>query len=496
MRAVIVMYDSLNRHFLQTYGCSWTHTPNFMRLASRSATFDNSYICSMPCMPARRDFHTGRPNFLHRAWGPIEPFDDSVPEMLKAAGVHPHLSTDHQHYWEDGGCTYHTRYKSFDLIRGQEGDPFVGQVRDPEWPDREIPRHDRLTRNDSVNRQVTTDPAHYPMNVTFEKGLEFIRRNHEEDKWMLQIETFDPHEPFFSFDKHRALYQEHFENYKGKPVEWPPYREVRESRDVVEHARYEYAALMSACDAKLGEVLDTFDELDLWKDTMLIVWTDHGFLLGEHGCWAKSWMPFYNEIARTPFFLWDPRHPESAGQRRQSLVQPSIDLGPTLLDFFGLNSTKDMTGKNLKEVVASDKPVREYGIFGMFGRHVNITDGKHVYMRGPVNADNQPLFEYTLMPTRMNHRFSTEELSEVKDLAPPFSFTKNCPTLKVPASYRVAEGNDIHGHLSTRLYDLEADPGQLNPIENPELETRFSQALKGVLEACNAPPEQYQRLGL
>ena len=78
MKAVVVMFDSLNRHLLSPYGCEWTHTPNFKRLAERTVTFDKSYVCSMPCMPARRDFHTGRPNFLHRSWGPLEPFDDSV----------------------------------------------------------------------------------------------------------------------------------------------------------------------------------------------------------------------------------------------------------------------------------------------------------------------------------------------------------------------------------------------------------------------------------
>ena len=64
MKAVMVMFDSLNRHLLPPYGCDWTHAPNFARLARRAATFDRSYICSMPCMPARRDFHTGRPNLL------------------------------------------------------------------------------------------------------------------------------------------------------------------------------------------------------------------------------------------------------------------------------------------------------------------------------------------------------------------------------------------------------------------------------------------------
>ena len=113
MKAIMVMFDSLNRHMLPPYGCDWVHAPNFQRLAERTVSFSNSYVGSMPCMPCRREFHTGRYNFLHRSWGPLEPFDDSVPEILKQNGVYTHLVSDHYHYWEEGGATYHTRYTSW-----------------------------------------------------------------------------------------------------------------------------------------------------------------------------------------------------------------------------------------------------------------------------------------------------------------------------------------------------------------------------------------------
>ena len=91
MKAIMVMYDSLNRHLLQPYGCQWTQTENFQRLAEHTVVFDNCWVGSMPCMPARRELHTGRYNFLHRSWGPLEPFDDSMPQQLKDAGIHTHL---------------------------------------------------------------------------------------------------------------------------------------------------------------------------------------------------------------------------------------------------------------------------------------------------------------------------------------------------------------------------------------------------------------------
>ncbi|MEZ4710997.1 MAG: sulfatase-like hydrolase/transferase [Caldilineaceae bacterium] len=122
MKAIMVMFDTLNRHMLPSYGGDWTHAPNFQRLAQRTVTVDNSYVGSMPGMPARRELHTGRLNFLHRSWGPLEPFDDSMPELLKDNGIYSHLITDHLHYFEDGGATYHTRYSSWEYLRGLPGD--------------------------------------------------------------------------------------------------------------------------------------------------------------------------------------------------------------------------------------------------------------------------------------------------------------------------------------------------------------------------------------
>jgi arylsulfatase A-like enzyme len=71
MRLVYVLFDSLNRHALECYGGTAIATPAFNRLAERGVVFDNHYVGSLPCMPARRDLHTGRLNFLHRPWGPL-----------------------------------------------------------------------------------------------------------------------------------------------------------------------------------------------------------------------------------------------------------------------------------------------------------------------------------------------------------------------------------------------------------------------------------------
>jgi arylsulfatase A-like enzyme len=486
MKAILVLFDSLNRHFLPPYGNEWIIAPNFERLAQRTVTFDNCYISSMPCMPARRELHTGRYNFLHRSWGPLEPFDDSMPEILKRNGVYTHLVSDHQHYWEDGGATYHNRYNSWEIVRGQEGDAWKGHVQDPAIPPTIGGRSGEKWRQDWVNRDYIRRESAMPQVQTFDLGLEFIETNHAADKWFLQIETFDPHEPFFSQKEHKDLYPH---DYLGAHFDWPPYAQVAETREQVEHMRLEYAALLSLCDKQLGRVLDEMDRHDLWQDTLLIVTTDHGFMLGEHDWWAKNMHPCYNEIAHKPLFIWDPRC-GVRGERRTGLTQ-MIDISPTLLDYFGVAIPKDMQGRILKDAVANDAPIHQAVLFGDHGKVVSCTNGRYVYMRAPL-AENQPLFEYTLMPTHMREMFAVKEFENV-ELAPPFSFTKGAQVMKIFVLKR-----DVHDprNVGTVLFDLETDPRQEHPIHDPEIEQMMIAHLVRLMRANDAPPEQFQRLGL
>jgi arylsulfatase A-like enzyme len=486
MKAIMMMFDSLNRRMLQPYGCDWVHTPNFRRLADCAVTFDTSYVGSMPCMPARRELHTGRYNFLHRSWGPIEPFDDSMPEILKQHGVYTHLVSDHYHYWEDGGCDYHTRYSSWEIARGQEGDPWKADLRPLDLPKfLNNPRDKTWLRQDWVNRQYMQREEDQPQPRTFAMGEQFLRTNHAQDNWFLTIETFDPHEPYFTSQRYKDLYPH---RYDGPHFDWPNYARVAETPEQVQHMRYESAALHSMCDAYLGRLLDLMDELKLWNDTLLIVNTDHGFLLGEHDWWAKCVQPFYDEVAHTPLFIWDPRS-RRQGERRNSLVQ-TIDLPPTLLDFFGVPIPPNMQGKPLPETVATDAPVHDAVLFGQHGGHVNVTDGRYVYMRAPANADNQPLYEYTLMPTHMRHIFDVSELQDIQ-LAEPFTFTKGCRTMKIAARPW------INAHqFGTLLFDMQTDPAQEHSMQDAAVERRMIEHIVRLMHENDAPQEQFERLGL
>ncbi len=496
MRAIMVMYDTLCRHFLEPYGNDWVQTPNFTRLSEKAVTFDNNYVCSLPCMPARRDLHNSRVNFLQRDWGPLEPYDDSVPELLKQNGIYSCLVSDHYHYWEDGGCTYHTRYNSWIAHRGQEGDFCIGDRRMVELVGQlgasvQNPQVAAQLnhKQDEVNRSYQASEQDMPQAKTFADGLAFIRDNRDTDNWFLQIETFDPHEPFFTQQQWKDKYPE-IAAYAGRKSDWPGYDPVRpqETEEDIAYVRRLYGALTTMCDHYLGQVLDLMDEYHLWEDTMLIVNTDHGFLLGEHDWWGKSIMPSYEEISHTPLFIFDPV--SKAAGRREGLTS-AIDLPVTLLEYFGLTVPKDMQGYSLFPLIRENKTVREAALFGFHAGHVAVTDGTYTYFRAPLADQEQNCYEYTLMPTRMHERFSIADLQKA-ELVAPLPNSKGCPVLKTQGhGTYVSQVN-----YGTKLFDVKKDPRQKNPLQDNVLEARMATLLVQEMKKADAPIEQFERLGL
>lgn len=483
MKTILLLFDSLNRQYLPAYGNTFVHAPNFTRLARRSATFERAYVCSMPCMPARRDLLTGRPNFLHRAWGPIEPWDDCYTERLQEAGVGCHLITDHYHYLEDGGITYPNRYTTWQCFRGQEGDAWIGQTSDPEIP---ANINSKGRHQDWINRQFLRTESDWPQVQTFDAAMDFLDRNATDDRWFLQVETFDPHEPFTSPEG----YQKHYPSAGTTPIfDWPAYRDVTESEEEIERARHNYAALLSLCDAQLGRLLDAMDRHQLWDDTLLIVGTDHGFLLGEHRRWGKHVPNMWEEISHTPFFMHDPRVPEADGARRDALVQPACDIAPTVLSFFELPQSPHITGKNLGPVVANDTPQHEAVMFGQHNIALHITDGRYVYHREVTNPEAE-WHNYTWMPNHMRGFWSKDALNAM-DGTEVLPFSNGIEVPRFRNATRPAGSSPPH-----RLYDLQNDPGQKAPIHDSEVEARMVKLLLQEMLRTHAPAACIKRYGL
>lgn len=501
MRAIFLIFDSLNKHALECYGGTEIATPNFNRLASKTVRFDNHYVGSLPCMPARRDIHTGQLSFLHRSWGPLEPFDTSVFETLRGQNVYSHLITDHYHYFEDGAGNYHTRYDSYTFLRGQEGDKWVPTI-DPPIEKWKAQYHEKqhnftpgsLQMQNMANRERMTDESDFSSTQCFDDSVEFLAAYAKADNWILQIETFDPHEPFVAPPGYRAEYQ-----IDDQPIfDWPHYDRYVDGLPENELLRDNYKALIAHCDAQLGRLLDQMDAQNMWEDTVLIVTTDHGFLLGEHEWWAKNRMPCFNEVANIPLFVSHPKHREKIGQTLDTLTQ-TIDLVPTLLECFGQNPDVGTTARSLLPAITG-APIaqRDYIIYGYFGGAVNITDGRYTYMRYPENMSATDLNEYTLMPAHMLTPFSKDELQSAT-FCDALEFAKGYPVLKIPV-HENSQWFNSHGpggmaDCDSVLFDLHNDPGQLSPLTDPALEQHLATEIETQMKLNKAPQEAFARLG-
>ncbi|MFK7891115.1 MAG: sulfatase [Granulosicoccus sp.] len=516
MRTLFVLFDSLNRLALGAYGGTAIPTPNFDRFAARGITFDKHYVSSLPCMPARRDMHTGRLSFLHRPWGPLEPFDNSYASLLSEHGVYSHLISDHLHYFETGGWGYASAFDSWDFVRGQEYDPIEVMTRPPvqrlrdkfdarHYPMNEFVQGETITRGTAskdawrrsrhaINTEFMRTEDQYPTAKCFERAFDFLERNKDSDDWFLQLECFDPHEPFTAPPRFREAFKT---GYSGKILDWPLYEKVSNSKEEIAEIRANYAALVAMCDEYFGKLLDWMDVNDMWKDTALILTTDHGYLLGEHEWWAKNKMPYYEEISHIPLIFWHPEHVQQSGKRISALTQ-TPDLMPTIMQLHGVDAPDEVTAVSLLDAMNDEQGQRQSALLGMFGGPLCITDGRYSYFHFPDDITSSAPPMYTLMPSHLETLFSIDELKS-SELVDGFPFTKGAPLLRMKMSPDIGESGrecvaNWPGGLS--LYDLQSDPKQKRPLYDRNTVSRLKQEILKHLRRNDSPEETYPYYGL
>lgn len=486
--------DTLNRHMLTVYNSkAKAKTPNIERLASQSVIFDNHFIGSAPCMPARRDILTGRLSFLERNWGPIEPFDITLPRLLRENSIFTHMITDHSHYVELGGEGYLQQFNTWDFIRGQETDVWVSKVKQPD----NIPEDylGRIGLQYQYNRQHYIQDADYPTPRTFSSAIQWLKENEGADDFYLMIDAFDPHEPFDASEEFKGMYPDTFNSF----YDWPRYDFLNadETPEAIGHLRNQYYATLTMADKWLGKFLDEIDKQNLFDDTMIIFTSDHGHMLGEHNVTGKNLFHGWNEMCHIPLFVHLPEN-RLAGTHISALTQ-NIDLFPTILDYFSIHlpdKLPPLHGRSLLKLLTgkADK-IRDYAIYGWFGMPVNITDGHYTYFRAPQNQDNKPLYMYgsmlTTFPAYMGNHLPDELISCGRYLS-----WVDMPVYRVEMSESMKYIKKNEELFESRLYDLKADYNQLKQIENEELEQTMCQALCRCLMECQAPQEQFSRLGL
>ncbi|UJF16424.1 sulfatase [Jeotgalibaca sp. MA1X17-3] len=491
MRAILVLMDTLRKDVLTSYNeKSEIITPNLDAFCDDSLIFDNHYIGSTPCMPARRDLLTGRLGFLERSWGPIEPFDITFPKLLQEHGVFSHITTDHCHYFRLGGEGYINQYNTWDYHRGQEGDPWISKIKDPEWMPEEY--HGKLRKQYQANREKWYEnPDEYPTPKTFMSACEWLEDNKGEEDFFLQVEVFDPHEPFDVPSKYMELYND---EYEGPYFETPVYGEVDVPTEAVDYIRNRYSALCTMTDEYFGKLIDKLKELGMYEDTLIIATSDHGYFLGERNLFGKNYMHDYNELAAIPLVVKDPKG-RRKGEREEKITQ-NIDVMPTVLDYFDVATPEEVQGKSWFPLMNHKDNNKKYALYGAHGITINYADGEYTYFRAP-NEKNSPLFEYTAIPTTIRHYLGEKNKSEIQ--MGRFLKRTEYPVYKFPIYYpSILDGMDnmLKYTQESLLFNIKKDPKQKYPIKNEQKEMEFKNKLKEALIENECPEEQFQRLDL
>jgi len=483
MKAILVLMDSLNRHFLTTYGADWVRTPNIARFAESSVTFDNHWIGSAPCMPARKDMFTGRLSFLEKQWGGLEPFDVPFTRLLRDNGVFTHMETDHYHYFHVGGECYHTQFDSWEFHRGQEEDVHVSRVERPPEPE-----HLGLWSDQYVlNKTRFATEADYPSPQTYAGAIEWLRANQDADDWFLWIEAFDPHEPFDCPQEYVDLYDD---TWDGPIYNWSHCEVVDGEGEAVRHLQKLYAATLTMTDRWFGKLLEELERQNRFEDTLIILTTDHGHMLGQHNVTSKSFCHAWNELAHIPLMVHLPggRH---AGQRRRQLTQ-NVDLTPTILEHFGIGFDHPIHGESWMKMIEDDAPARRNAVlYGWHGSTVNVADGDFTYLRAPATEANQPLYHYFLTPTS----FGWHDLPG-KGFFRDAEFGNFLPYTDFSV-IRARSGGKRRPHAQdTLLFDQQRDPGQQTNLVGQPVESKYVELLIETMKRMDSPAEQFERLGL
>ncbi len=481
MKTILVLLDSVNRNYLKMYNpaCN-TITPSLDAFREDSVKFNQHFIGSAPCMPARRDILTGRLNFLDRAWGGIEAFDTTFPRLLSKQGIKNSIITDHTHYVEIGGENYLQQFQTWDCIRGQEHDTWVSSDVVPKLPEE---FYGKVSLQYELNKLRFTSEKEYPTPKTFQQASKWIEDNKSCDNYVLMVEGFDPHEPFDCPKEYLNLYES---EYKGTFYNWSGYEEAKHPEEATKHLQNCYKATLTFADKWFGTFIETLKEYGHYEDALIIFTTDHGHLLGEHGFTGKNHFHAYNELSHIPLLVHLP-YAKHKGEERNCLTQ-NIDIMPTLLEFYDMEIPSQVRGKSWKKLLyQQETKVRDACIYGWHGQCMNISDGKYSYFQTP-NPETTA-YHYCSMPSTLWTYFVPEDLEEIE----MGRFLKHT---RYPV-YRFKGNQEASVYVrESLLFDSMNDEQQLNPLEDENMVEELKGKMKDLLQYHDAVDELYDRFYL
>ena len=493
MRTILITLDSLNRHFLSLYGGDEVPTPTIDSLAKDGVTFENHFTGSAPCMPARREFMTGTLELRHRSWGPLEPFDDPLPARLTRAGSRSMLITDHYHYFEGGGENYHTTFTGYEFIRGHENDNW--KTFDTDAP----PIADVAHTADAYERALSLykAPKDFPAFRTFAAARDWLAENRDTENIFLYIDEFDPHEPFFAPDEYLAKYDD--SGYEGDRLDWPFYGRWTGTDQQLAHIRNRYKAKVAFLDDLLGEFVADLKAAGWYEDTTIILTTDHGHYLGDHGWIGKPACDNFNTLFHIPLVVKPAASLGAETDRRVTALTTTPDLCATVTALHEASTEAPSYGTSILPLLTGEKEaVREYVLYGYYGAQLTYNDGTHVFMKTPPDANAPLVYRSTRLSGhpgsdwRLREAYLADENRSVGTHLAESGIDYPVLGFRVP-------GQMLHSITEKgpdTVYDQVNDHAQEKPRRSPEILDEYRAKLRDAMVKEQFPQSEFERLGL
>jgi len=414
VNAILIFSDTLRADFLGCYGNNWIHTPYTDRFAQDAIVFEQACCGSFPTVPCRNDVFTGRWTFTYKPWAPLGADEIVLAEVLNEAGYLTALFVDTPHPFAPG-FNYQRGFQAWELIRGQEWDPWKTAPAEVVLPC----NPDKLRGGERVVRQYLRNVAwrrseedYFPAR-TMRAATTWLEENHGQP-FFLYVDTFDPHEPWDPPAHYLARYEP--DGYEGEEVIYPCYDRWADfvTEAELQHCRHLYAGEVSLVDRWIGFLLERVEDLGLLDETVIIITSDHGFYLGEHGYIGKSIirglqhqpLPLYPEVFRVPLIV---RLPGGRGARRsQALAQP-VDFMPTILELLEVPVPETVQGKSLVPVFEGRDDLRPFAVSSP------TLSGPHVKVPHPTNRATIATDEWALIFGAQLEKVTDGEMTKMAD---------------------------------------------------------------------------------